>query len=314
MSHGVLKLKCVFPGSAVGRERSSCHIYLRLAFTHRDLAKKRSIGMAPTGGALTEGRSVAAWSQVASYQASIRLLAHERDYFGKGHICSGALVAPSVVLTVSSCLYSHTRRKHYHPAELRVILGNPQRFAPNDQGLTMGVTHVHQPPKDLALAILMLERDIPVDHPQVQPVLLPHPEQPSSSLSETSLQISTWGYDGHSRELHDLLTLNATQMSCQQSRAQPQPQPQRICVQAETMTSFGGQLFMDAGATLTDRNQLLGLCSADGGGFVDVASHVEWILTQIGDGSNQNSSFWGVLLVLAFTVYVLTVSRKSLLA
>ncbi|EDW29703.1 GL14900 [Drosophila persimilis] len=139
---------------------------MQTTFTHRDLAKKRSIGMAPTGGALTEGRSVAAWSQVASYQASIRLLAHERDYFGKGHICSGALVAPSVVLTVSSCVYSHARRKHYHPAELRVILGNSQRFAPNDQGLTMGVTHVHQPPKDLAQAIIRLERDIPVDHPQ----------------------------------------------------------------------------------------------------------------------------------------------------
>lgn len=291
---------------------------MQTTFTHRDLAKKRSIGMAPSGGALTEGRNAAAWSQMASYQASIRLLAYERDYFGKGHICSGALVAPSVVLTVSSCLYSHVRRSHYHPAELRVMLGNPQRFAPNDQGLIMGVTHVHQPPKDLALAILMLERDVPVDHPQIQPVLLPHPEQTSSSLSETSLQISTWGYDGHSRELHDLLTLNATQMSCKQSlsqsQTQSQPQPQRICVQAEAITSLGGQFFMDAGATLTERNQLLGLCSADGGGFVDVASHVEWILTQIGDGSNQNSSIWGVLLFLAFTVYVVTVSRKSLFA
>ncbi|XP_034656357.1 uncharacterized protein LOC117893736 [Drosophila subobscura] len=288
---------------------------MQTTFTHRDLAKKRSIGMAPTAGALTEGRSAAAWSPMASYQASIRLLDQERDYFGKGHICSGALVAPSVVLTVSSCLYSHARRSYYHPAELRVMLGNPKRFAPNDLGLILGVTHVHKPPKELALAILMLERDVPLDHPQIQPVLLPHPELPTSSLSETALQISTWGYDGHSRELHDLLTLNATQMSCQQAQPQPQPQ-QRICVQAEAL----GQLYMDAGATLTERNQLLGLRSADadadadGAGFVDVASHVEWILTQIGDGSNQNSSFWGVLLVLAFTVYVLTVSRKSLMA
>ncbi|XP_022227410.1 uncharacterized protein LOC111077442 [Drosophila obscura] len=290
---------------------------MQTTFTHRDLAaKQRSIGLAPTGGDLTAlGRSAgAACSTVASYQASIRLLAHERDYFGKGHICSGALVAPSVVLTVSSCLYSHSRRSHYHPSELRVMLGNPQRFAPNELGLILGVTHVHQPPKELALAILMLERDVPVDHPQIQPLLLPNPDRPSSSLRDQTLQISTWGYDGHSRELHDLLTLNATKTFCQTSQPPPQSQPQIICVEAEGLSSTGGKLFMDAGATLTERNQLLGLRSADGGGFVEVASHVEWILTQIGDGTNQNSSFWGVLLFLSFTGYVLTVSRKSLLA
>lgn len=60
------------------------------AYTHSEVAKKRRIGS-----------SVPA----APYQASIRLLDQELDYFGKGHICSGALVAPSVVLTVAQCVY-----------------------------------------------------------------------------------------------------------------------------------------------------------------------------------------------------------------
>lgn len=193
------------------------------------------------------------------------------------------------------------------------MLGNPQRFAPHDQGLAFGVTHIHQPPKDLALAILMLEKDVPVDHPLVQPVSLPSPGVTSVLDAESSnlLQISTWGYDAQIRELHDLVTLNATHTACH-SHHQGTGQSPRICVQAEASSLLpGGQhLYMDAGATLTEQDRLLGLRSIDGG-FEDVASHVEWIQAQIGDGGNQNSSFFGILGFLVFTGYVLTVSRKS---
>ncbi|KAH8368026.1 hypothetical protein KR084_005747 [Drosophila pseudotakahashii] len=282
---------------------------MQTTYTHRDLAAKRGIGLAEMDAiAAATGEDRFREKSRAPHQASIRLLAQERDYFGKGHICSGALVAPSVVLTVSSCIFSQVKKTYYHPSELRVMLGNPQRFAPHEQGLFFGVTHIHQPPKDLALAILMLEKDVPLDHPLIQPIGLPSPGATSVLDSESSslLQISTWGYDRDIRELHDLVTLNATHISCHQQ----QSKSPRICVQPEAGNSTPGQLYMDAGATLTERDRLLGLRSIDGG-FEDVASHVEWILAKIGDGGNQNSSIWGILGFLVFTGYVITISRKS---
>ncbi|KAH8295935.1 hypothetical protein KR018_001110 [Drosophila ironensis] len=283
---------------------------MQTTFTHRDLAAQRGIGQAEMEAIAGEGSPSRAGA-LAPHQASIRLLAQERHYFGKGHICSGALVAPSVVLTVGNCLISQKRRSYYHPSELRVMLGNPQRFAPSEQGLVFGVTHIHQPPKDLALAILMLEKDVPQDHPGVQAVTLPSPGETSildsSDASKSLLQISSWGYDAQIRELHELVTLNATQTACQQP--QLPGSSTRICVQAE-LKEATEPLYMDAGATLTERDRLLGLRSSDGG-FEDVASHSEWILAKIGDGGNQNSSVWGALGFLVFTGYVLMVSRKS---
>ncbi|XP_043065892.1 coagulation factor XII [Drosophila bipectinata] len=284
---------------------------MQTTFTQRDLAAQRGISLAEME-AISNDHAFGDTKMSAPYQASIRLAAQERLYFGKGHICSGALVAPSVVLTVGSCIFSQNKRNYYHPSELRVMLGNPQRFAPNEQGLVVGVTHIYQPPQDLALAILMLEKDVPQDHPLIQPVGLPSPGETSvldsSDASQSLLQISTWGYDSQIRELHDLVTLNATHTVCPNTAGSPK----RICVQTEA-TGGAPSLYMDAGATLTERDRLLGLRSLDGG-FEDVASHVNWILANIGDGSNQNSSVWGALGFLVFTGYVLMVSRKTLSA
>nr|NP_572283.1 uncharacterized protein Dmel_CG6067 [Drosophila melanogaster]AAF46106.2 uncharacterized protein Dmel_CG6067 [Drosophila melanogaster] len=282
---------------------------MQTTYTHRDLAAKRGIGLAEMDAIAAEnGKEGFQLKMVAPHQASIRLLTLERDYFGKGHICSGALVAPSVVLTVTSCIFSQVKKSYYHPSELRVVLGSPQRFAPNEQALVFGVTHIHQPPKDLALAILMLDKDVPENLPYIQAIGLPTPGATSilDSDHHNLLQINTWGYDGDIRELHDLVTLNATHTSCHQH----QSKSPRICVQPKTSNYIRGRLYMDAGATLTERDRLLGLRSIDGA-FEDVASHVEWILAKIGDGGNQNSSIWGILGFLVFTGYVITISRKS---
>ncbi|EDX02441.1 uncharacterized protein LOC6525498 [Drosophila yakuba] len=282
---------------------------MQTTYTHRDLAAKRGISLAEMDAiAAPTGKERFQLNMLAPHQASIRLLALERDYFGKGHICSGALVAPSVVLTVSSCLFSQVKKSNYHPSELRVVLGSPQRFAPHEQALVFGVTHIHHPPKDLALAIVMLEKDVPEDHPYIEAIGLPAPGATSilDAEHQNLLQINTWGYDGDIRELHDLVTLNATHTSCHQQ----QSKSPRICVQLKSCNYNRGQLYMDAGATLTERDRLVGLRSIDGA-FEDVASHVDWILTKIGDGGNQNSAIWGILGFLVFTGYVITISTKS---
>ncbi|KAH8409110.1 hypothetical protein KR009_007618 [Drosophila setifemur] len=284
---------------------------MQTTFTHGVLEAQRSIGLSEMR-AIGKGVDDSGDSKMMTpHQASIRLMAEEREYFGKGHICSGALVAPSVVLTVASCLVSREGRGFYHPSELRVMLGNAKRFAPSELGLVFGVTHIHLPPKDLALAILMLDQDVPSDHPLIQPVGLP--SRPPSDLLRSSFapdgKISTWGADAQIRELHDLVTRSVDLIPCTMRQAKKEPAgTKRICVKDK---DYGrNRIYMEAGATLTVQDRLLGLQSLDGG-FEDVASHVEWILGRIGDGSNQNSSVWGVLGFLVFTGYVLAVSRKS---
>ncbi|XP_017061548.1 uncharacterized protein LOC108101643 [Drosophila ficusphila] len=283
---------------------------MQTTYTHRVLAAKRAVGLTGVGAIATAPGDDRTRPQMAPYQASIRLLAEERDYFGKGHICSGALVAPSVVLTVGSCVFSHAKRSAYHPSQLRVMLGNPQRFAPRRQALMLGVTHIHQPPKDLTIAILMLEKNVPADHPLIQPIGLPSLDVSSGlySKSENVFLVSTWGYDGDISELHDLVTLNVTRTTCDQ---QPN-KPPKICVRAESSSSTPDRIYMDTGATLAGLNCLIGLQSIDGR-FEDVAIHVQWIEAKIGDGGHQNSSIWGILAFLAFTGYVITISRKSFL-
>ncbi|ALC48340.1 CG6067 [Drosophila busckii] len=277
---------------------------MQTTYTHRELLQQRGIGRSQ----MSAGDKCV--SIHPSYQASIRLLTEEQDYFGKGHICSGALVAPSVVLTVAQCLYNSAKRSYYHPAELRVALGNSQRFAPSAQGLVYGVTHIYQSPKQRSLAILMLEQDVPSAETQtrIQPIALPLANAVAAQQPSDTWLVSSWGtagYEQQQQQLHDLLNLPVNQTQCEQ--------PQQLCVlYAEQVQQ--SQLALDTGATLTAENSLLGLRSESQSTFVDVASHVDWIQECIGDGTNQNSSIWGMLGLLVFTVYVLKCSRKSFFA
>ncbi|EDV91842.1 plasminogen [Drosophila grimshawi] len=270
---------------------------MQTTFTHRELTKQHSIGTSnPTTGGKQHSR--------APYQASIRLLEQEMDYFGKGHICSGALVGPSVVLTVAQCLHKSDSDSSYHPAELRVVLGSRQRFAPTTHAQVYGVTHVYLPPKQLSIAILMLDQDVPAHQAAIQPIALPVDAQVLDG-DAAPLHISSWGQageDGH--ELHEMLTLRVKESSCQQ--------PQQLCVLYDNQAMLAAYE-LDAGAPLTKSNQLLGLRS-ESTAFVDVASHVEWIQAQTGNGCNQNSSIYGILGLIVFTIYVLSCSRKSFIS
>ncbi|XP_062139584.1 serine protease 30 [Drosophila sulfurigaster albostrigata] len=277
---------------------------MRTSYTHRDGTRKQR-GIESPNGNRRQSR--------APFQASIRLRSLEVDYYGKGHICSGALVASSVVLTMGNCLYNNASKSFYHPAELLVQLGSRQRFAPTAQSQVYGVTHVYHPPKSLSLAILMLDQDVPADQSDIQPIALA-----STAPLGSQLLLSSWGlttgdehhdhdHDDHDhRELHEMLNV-AVDCNIKQ-----------YCKPSyETKKYLSYQL--DAGAPLVGKdNRLLGLFSStlstdSSWTFVDVASHVDWIQSKIGDGSTQNSSWWGILGLLVFTGYVIKCSRKSFL-
>ncbi|KAH8387796.1 hypothetical protein KR093_009474 [Drosophila rubida] len=249
---------------------------MRTSYTHRD--------------GLTQRRHIEAEGKRAPFQASIRLKELEQDYYGKGHICAGALVASSVVLTDAHCLYNNGSERFYHPAELRVQLGSTQRFAPTPQSQLFGVTHVHRPPQPLALAILMLDRDVPAAEPHIQPIAL------SAQLLRGLYDMSSWGTtDRGQQELHEMLTVS---VACEWNSWR-------------TVTATSGYQ-LDAGAPVTRANELVALRTQSG--FVEVASHADWLRATTGDGGTQNSSWWGILGLLVFTGYVLKCSSKSLLS
>lgn len=160
----------------------------------------------------------------------------------------------------------------------------------------------------------MLDQDVPADHKQIQPIALPvaseavkEEPQPEGEEQHSTWQLSSWGLgadEGH--ELHEMLTLR---VNC--------PESPQFCALHEDHSAFASYE-LDAGAPLTKSNQLYALRSQSStlphSTFVDVASHVDWIHSQTGDGSNQNSSIWGILGLIVFTAYVIKCSRKSLLA
>ncbi|XP_068157807.1 uncharacterized protein [Drosophila tropicalis] len=254
---------------------------MQTTFTQRGVAQKRGIGS----------------DSAVSYQASIRLLADEKDYYGKGHICSGALVAPAVVISTSECVYNSNTKAYYHPSELRVIMGSSQRFAPSIDGIISGVTHIYEPPKDMAIAILMLDRDIPADHPQIKPISLVEAWSQPTNFGE--VLVSTWGSDAKNRAVHELITLKSeTHLD--------------ICRKIGICVYLNPSVQLEIGAPMLESNgKLAGLKSSEQKNmFINVASHVDWIQNMIGDGTNQNSSIWGIMGLIVFTGYVLVVSHK----
>ncbi|KAH8300928.1 hypothetical protein KR044_004749 [Drosophila immigrans] len=268
---------------------------MRTSYTHRDgSTKQRGI---EANGKRRQSR--------APFQASIRLKQLEQDYYGKGHICSGALVAPSVVLTVGQCLFNSDSKRFHHPAELRVQLGSAQRFAPTSQSQVFGVTHVYLPPKSLSLAILMLDQDVPAEQSDIQPISL-SPNPLYGDARDAPCHLSSWGLTGDDhQELHEMLTIP---VNCKEVK-RPQPQPSK-----EDWKYLAYEL--DAGAPVIRDNRLVALLSSSklaAHEFAEVASHVDWIQATTGDGSTQNSSWWGILGLLVFTGYVIKCSRKSLL-
>uniref|UniRef100_A0A1L8EG25 Putative chymotrypsin-1 n=1 Tax=Haematobia irritans TaxID=7368 RepID=A0A1L8EG25_HAEIR len=251
------------------------------------------------------------------YHASIRLKEKDQQY-GVGHMCSGALIAPSVVLTTASCVYNYDDNKPYHPSELKVVLGSMTRYQQHEQTLIYSVTHSYQPATFDAeklrdnLAILMLERDIPEMSEHIKPITLqPHNTNWYDNKSDKKYKVTTWLKTQEGLFLNPLMFLDATQVDDKECKQQYGPiyGPGMFCMKTSVP-----MLLSDEGSPLFVDNKLLGLMSFNMGTdstsvYTDISYHSKWIQEKIGNGHNQNSSAWGMLGFLALTWIALKRSK-----
>ncbi|XP_013099906.2 trypsin-1 [Stomoxys calcitrans] len=243
------------------------------------------------------------------YHASIRLKEKDQHY-GVGHMCSGALIAPSVVLTTASCVYNYDENKPYHPSELKVVLGSMARYQRHEQTLIYSVTHSYQPATFDAeklrdnLAILMLERDIPAVNEHIKPITLqPYNTNWYDKESDKQFKVTTWLKTPEGLFLNPLMFLDATHVGDKECKQQYGHLygPGMLCMKTSTpmvLTDVGSPLFVD--------NKLMGLMSFtmgtdDSAVYTDITYHSKWIAEHIGNGHNQNSSVWGMLGFLTLT-------------
>ncbi|XP_037939541.1 coagulation factor XII [Teleopsis dalmanni] len=262
----------------------------------------------------------------ARYHASIRLSAKETK-FGDGHICSGALVAPSVVLTVASCIYDYNSNMSRHPSELKVIMGTLNRYQRTKFTLVYGVTHVYQQktfnPHTLRdnIAIILLERDIPEDHPIVQPIHINLLKTNTRTNVHANVKMQ-YGYEvtswcaKESLPIAQLIAFNASELSNQACSINDKALSTQgtYCLELTHMEQVTCR--ENIGAPLHADNKLIGLVSHASTTkhtaiiYTDVSHHAKWILSTVGKGNNQNSSIWGVIGFLVFTIFTVK-SRKK---
>lgn len=111
-----------------------------------------------------------------------------------------------------------------------------------------------------------------------------------------------------------LMSLNATLLNGQQC-ADKYGQiygPDMVCVGYLGLQQQVTPCQQGVGAPLVKNYQLLALTAkqsvdcktcSEPAAFVDVSHHANWILEKIGDGTNCNSSIWGTLGFLIFTIW-----------
>ena len=129
------------------------------------------------------------------HQVSIRLIANERDGFGRGHICGGSLIGNRTVLTAAHCVYDSITKKYSKASSYVVAMGGLQRYVRDNNTIYYGVSRIngHKSFKyntfENDIAILILDQDVPLNHPTAQPIAL----STQNHVVGQSCVISGWG-------------------------------------------------------------------------------------------------------------------------
>uniref|UniRef100_A0A1A9X5G1 Peptidase S1 domain-containing protein n=1 Tax=Glossina brevipalpis TaxID=37001 RepID=A0A1A9X5G1_9MUSC len=245
----------------------------------------------------------------AQHHVSIRLKERDRE-FGKGHICSGVLIAPSVVLTAGHCIYNHKKKQSYHSSELIVVMGTLNRYHSTEQTLIYGVTHYYQSSTSHVqnlhnnLVIIMLERDVPTTTETVKMISWENFDNLSKNRNTKNLKVTAFLHNEEGLPLNQLMFLNASITSLSRLDCL-----KYICVDLSNIH------LQDYGAPLIIDNQLIGIMSYSLDKystfmFIDITQYTDWIRQNIGDGHHRNSSAWGILGLIALTIFTIKQSKR----
>jgi trypsin len=145
------------------------------------------------------GFNVTSWNGF-KHQVSIRTIPSDKVRFGNGHRCGGSLINQNTVLSAAHCVHDG-KKKYLKASNFVVAMGGLDRWIRDNNTVYINVNkivgHKNFDPDTFNhdIALLILAREVPYNHPTAQPISRSRKSASTGQLC----QISGWGttaYEG----------------------------------------------------------------------------------------------------------------------